>query len=80
MPPLLAEKWKNCGSNKDMKGEIFNVYLACGGNVGLMEAYEKVTRTWEKTCEDSAAWMTLEKMLEEQANYRRKKAIYTYIA
>ena len=41
-----------------------------------MEAYENVTRTWEKTFEDSAAWMTLGKMLEEQANYRKKSNIY----
>ena len=81
-PPLLAEKWKNCGNNKDLKGDVFNVYLACGGNVGLMEAYEKVTRTWEKTQEDTAAWMTLDTMLEEQTNYRRKKSknIYIYIS
>ena len=33
-PPVLKEKWEACGNNKDNKNSVFEMLLACGGNIG----------------------------------------------
>ena len=44
-PPLLKERWEKLGTCKAKKNECFDVFLACGGEVGKMEAVEQIRRT-----------------------------------
>ena len=32
-PPLIQEKWNTAGPNKSLKNRVFEMFLACGGEV-----------------------------------------------
>eukprot|EP00959_Pyramimonas_sp_CCMP1952_P447781 9376361-Pyramimonas_sp.AAC.1 len=53
-PPLIKDKWSSCGTSKTAKGEIFGLYLACGGGVGKMAAIEEMARTSGRMSGDRA--------------------------
>eukprot|EP00973_Karenia_brevis_P001628 221573-Karenia_brevis.AAC.1 len=65
-PPVLAEKWRACGKDKEKKNELFGTYLACGGNAGIMEVFESIRRRDSQIVEETDMWMTLPKMIQEQ--------------
>ena len=44
-PPVLKEKWEAAGKDQKKKHQAFDVFIACGGNIGKMEAVEEVIRT-----------------------------------
>eukprot|EP00973_Karenia_brevis_P045770 6339385-Karenia_brevis.AAC.1 len=47
-PPVVKEKWLACKNSKALKNNQFSTFLACGGNVGLMETYENARRRDEE--------------------------------
>ena len=64
-PPYLKEKWESCGTNKDLKNECFGMFIACGGDIGKMEALEQEVRTEIEKTADTDSWNTLEELQEK---------------
>ena len=67
-PPLLAEKWADAGKDKAKKNDIFDVYLATGGNVGKMTAIEQARFKISSIETDQYCWTP-------EDNYRRTSYI-----
>jgi hypothetical protein len=76
-PPLIKEKWAAAGKDRSRKNEVFGLFLACGGNVGKMEATEEIIRTDRKRTSDAKAWLT---RVELQDKYKDTPTVDDLIA
>jgi hypothetical protein len=61
-PPLLKEKWEAAKSKSD-KGEVFQLFIGCGGNVGRMVAVESAVHRDEHRVDEGRHWLTADDLL-----------------
>jgi hypothetical protein len=59
----LKEKWE-AAKTKSEKGEVFALFLGCGGNVGRMVAVESAVRRDVHRVDEGRQWMTADDLLE----------------
>ena len=44
-PDIIKEEWSKAANDRFKKNEVFKLLLACGGNVGVVEAAERITKS-----------------------------------
>ena len=67
-PPHLKERWEACGSNKELKNDCFSMFVACGGDIGRMEAMETEIKVEVDRRADLDGWSTL-KQVQDDLNF-----------
>ena len=64
-PPLLQQKWAEMAGSKMKRKEMFDIFVACGGDVGKMAAHESVLRKTINEDLDGEQWYTRDDLLEK---------------
>ena len=55
---MIKDKWEAAGNNRGLKNKIFEVYLACGGDVGKMVGVERLVKAEIHKLEGQDSWFT----------------------
>jgi hypothetical protein len=76
-PPLLKDKWVEAKS-KSSKNELFQLFLACGGDLGQMIAVESITQSERFSANNETEWFTADDLLTKY--HGRQAAVDELIA
>lgn len=71
-PPVLVEKWTEAGNDKNAKNKAFETFLACGGEVGVMNALEVARKKITQIEDEIEEWLT-EKEMAKVLDYDDKQ-------
>ena len=71
-PPVLVEKWTEAGNDKNLKNKAFETFLACGGEVGVMNALEVARKKITQIEDEIEEWLT-EKEMAKVLDYDDKQ-------
>ena len=63
-PPVLVEKWQEAGKDKTQKQAVFETFLACGGEVGVMNALETARKKITQIEDEIEEWLTEKEMVK----------------